>query len=81
MLQESSYHFKFVEVLNTRVGHSVPLFTYNFLTKLIYANTKYPNDLKINYLHYPLPLTAELEQSRDQMSNSLVIFFVAIAFS
>ena len=28
-----------------------------------------------------MPLTTELEQSRDQTSNSLVIFFVAIAFS
>ena len=24
MFQESSYHFKFIEVLNTRVEHSVP---------------------------------------------------------
>ena len=28
-----------------------------------------------------MPLTTELEQSRDQTSNSLVIFFIAIAFS
>ena len=32
-------------------------------------------------MHYPLPLTAELEQQSDQTNNNLVIFFVAIAFS
>ena len=75
------YHFRFVEVLNTRVTHSVPLFSLYFLTNLIKANTKYPNEFQVNFLNYPMPLTAELEQSKDQTSNSLVIFFVAIAFS
>ena len=82
MLEETNdYQYKFVEVLNTRVAHSVPLFSVNFFTKIIMAHTNNPNELSINYLHYPMPLTAELEQSRDQMGNSLVIFFVAIAFS
>ena len=81
MLEETSHQYKFIEVLNTRVSHSVPLFSVNFFTKLIMENSNYKNELTINYFHYPMPLTAELEQSRDQMSNSLVIFFVAIAFS
>ena len=82
MLEETNdYQYKFIEVLNTRVAHSVPLFSVNFFTKIIMAHTNNPNELSINYLHYPMPLTAELEQSRDQMGNSLVIFFVAIAFS
>ena len=82
MLEETNdYQYKFIEVLNTRVAHSVPLFSVNFFTKIIMAHTNNPNELIINYLHYPMPLTAELEQSRDQMGNSLVIFFVAIAFS
>ena len=74
-------HFKFVEVLNTRVTHSVPLFSLYFLTNLIKANTHYSSQFQVNFLNYPMPLTAELEQSKDQTSNSLVIFFVAIAFS
>ena len=83
MLQDSdtNHHYKFIEVLNTRLGHSVPLFTVNFFEKIIKVNSKYKNSLSINFLHYPLPLTNELQQSRDQSSNSLVIFFVAIAFS
>ena len=74
-------HYKFVEVLNTRVTHSVPLFSLYFLTNLIKANTLYSSQFQVNFLNYPMPLTAELEQSKDQTSNSLVIFFVAIAFS
>ena len=74
-------HFKFVEVLNTRVTHSVPLFSLYFLTNLIKAKTHHPSEFQVNFLNYPMPLTAELEQSKDQTSNSLVIFFVAIAFS
>ena len=68
----------FIEVLNTRVSHVVPIYTFSFLTKII---EKASPNVKINFVHYPLPLTAELEEHRDQASNSLIIFFVAIAFS
>ena len=78
---DSEHHCKFIEVLNTRVSHSVPLFSSNFLTKLVQENSNYKDQLNINFLHHPMPLTSELQQSRDQASNSLVIFFVAIAFS
>ena len=82
MLESSDpNHLRFVEVLNTRVTHAVPLFSLHFLTELIKAKTKYPNEFQVNFLNYPMPLTAELEESKDQTSNSLVIFFVAIAFS
>ena len=81
MLKPTDANFKFVEVLNTRVTHSVPLFSLYFLTNLIKAKTHYSSEFQVNFLNYPMPLTAELEQSKDQTSNSLVIFFVAIAFS
>ena len=83
MLQDSvtDHHYKFIEVINTRVSHSVPLFTVNFFEKIIYTNSKYKNELSINYLHYPMPLTNDIQQSIDESTNSLVIFFVAIAFA
>ena len=68
----------FVEVLNARVQHVVPIYSYFFFKKIIQQIN--PN-VEINFIHYPLPLTAELEQQSDQTNNSLVIFFVAIAFS
>ena len=39
----TNYQYKFVEVLNTRVSHIVPLFTVNFFTKLITENSKHKN--------------------------------------
>ena len=80
MLQDFGYNYKFVEVINARVKHGVPIYTYFFLKKLIEQAS--PNkDLEINYIHYPLPLTAQLEEQRDQANNNLVIFFIAIAFA
>ena len=35
ILEESNYKYKFVEVLNSRVKHGVPIYTFNFLTNLI----------------------------------------------
>ena len=74
----NSHSIDFIEVLNTRIMHVVPIYSYFFFKKII-ENVN-PN-IEINFLHYPLPLTAELEQQRGQTNNNLVIFFVAIAFS
>ena len=63
MLQDSGYHFKFIEVLNTRIKHIVPIFTENFFEKLITENSLYKSQLRINYKHYPMPMTAELKKS------------------
>ena len=77
-LNDPSPSVDFIEVLNTRISHVVPIYTFSFLKKII---EKASPNVKINFVHYPLPLTAELEEQRDQASNSLIIFFVAIAFS
>ena len=74
----TSHSIDFIEVLNARVKHVVPIYSYFFFKKII-ENIS-PN-VEINFLHYPLPLTAELEEQSDQTNNNLVIFFVAIAFS
>jgi ATP-binding cassette subfamily A (ABC1) protein 3 len=67
----------FIEVLNTRPTHVVPIYTYYFLKQFVEVNT----GVSINYIHYPFPLTAELDEQSDQTSNSLMVFFVAISFS
>ena len=72
--------YNFIEVLNSRVKHGVPIYTFNFFTNLIMKLT--PNkDFQVEYIHYPFPLTAELEEQRGQMNNNLVIFFISIAFA
>ena len=80
MLDDNINQYKFIEVVNSRVKHGVAIYTYFFLKKIIEKDSPNP-DLEINYIHYPLPLTAQLEEQRDQMNNNLVIFFIAISFS
>ena len=80
MLDDTGNQYKFIEVVNSRVKHGVAIYTYFFLKKII-ENASPHSDLEIDYIHYPLPLTAQLEEQRDQMNNNLVIFFIAIAFS
>ena len=80
MLEDSNNKYNYIEVLNSRVKHGVPIYTFNFMTNLIQKLT--PNaDFQVDYIHYPFPLTAELEAQRGQMNNILVIFFIAIAFA
>ena len=78
MLRDGNDSLEFIEVLNTRVKHGVLIYTYFFLKKII--ENKVPG-IEINFVHYPLPLTAKLEQQSEQTNNNLVIFFVSIAFS
>ena len=78
LLDNSGSNTYFIEVLNTRIRHVVPIYSYFFFKKILEVNKP---GIEVNFLHYPLPLTAELEQQSDQNSNSLVILFVAIAFS
>jgi ATP-binding cassette subfamily A (ABC1) protein 3 len=78
LLQDDINGIYFIEVLNTRISHAVPIYSYFFFKKVVEA--KVPG-IEISFLHYPLPLTAELKQQSDQTSNMLVILFVAIAFS
>jgi len=80
ILSTNSHKYKFVEVLNSRVKHAVPIYNYFFLKKIIEQATP-NNDFELNFIHYPLPLTAKLEEQRDQTNNMLIIFFIAIAFA
>ena len=80
ILSTDSNNYKFVEVLNSRVKHAVPIYSYFFLKKIIEQATTH-NDFELNFIHYPLPLTAKLEEQRDQTNNMLIIFFIAIAFA
>ena len=76
LLENTATNIYFIEVLNTRISHVVPIYSFFFFKKILENQ-----GIEVNFIHYPLPLTAELEQQSDQTSNSLVIFFVAIAFS
>ena len=79
-MDDSDNKYNFIEVLNSRVKHGVPLYTFNFLTNLIRKLTPH-SDFQVEYVHYPFPLTADLEEQRGQMNTILVIFFISIALA
>ena len=80
ILEDNDNKYNFIEVLNSRVKHGVPLYTFNFLTNLIRKLTPH-SDFQVEYVHYPFPLTADLEEQRGQMNTILVIFFISIALA
>ena len=79
MLQEENHQYEFVEAINSRVAHGVPIYTFYFLKQIIQKAAG--RKISIDYVHYPLPLTDEFKQRSDQANNSIVVLFVATAFS
>ena len=79
MLNEENDNYEFVEAINARVMHGVPIYTYYFLKQIIQKAAG--KVINIDFIHYPMPLTDEFSQRSDQANNSIVVLFVATAFS
>ena len=75
---KTNYQFSFIEYINTQARQGALYFTYYFITQII---KDIDSNVKITCSSYPMPLTKELQNSADQSSNSLIVFFVAVAFS
>ena len=74
----TTYTYSFVEYINTQARQGAMYITYYFLQQIIAAKT---NGVSVSFTNYPMPLTKKLQNSADQTSNSLIVFFVAVAFS
>jgi ATP-binding cassette subfamily A (ABC1) protein 3 len=79
MLEEADHQYEFVEAINARVAHGVPIYTFYFLKQIIQKAAG--RKITIDFVHYPFPLTNEFKQRSDQANNSIVVLFVATAFS
>ena len=79
MLNEENDNYEFVEAINSRVAHGVPIYTFYFLKQIIQKASGHK--VNIDFVHYPMPLTSEFKQRSDQANNSIVVLFVATAFS
>ena len=75
MLKEENDN-EFVEVINSRVA---PIYTFYFFKQIIQKAAGYK--VNIDFVHDPLPLTGEFKQRSDQTNHSIVVLFVATAFS
>ena len=79
MLKEENNNYEFVEAINSRVAHGVPIFTFYFLKQILQKAAGH--SINIDFVHSPMPLTSEFKQRSDQANNSIVVLFVATAFS
>ena len=79
MLNEENDNYEFLIAVNSRVKHSVPIYTFYFMKQII--QKAIGHKINIDFTHHPLPLTSEINQRSDQANNSIFILFVATAFS
>ena len=79
MFSDKDYRYEFIMALNSRIRHCIPIYTHYILKSIIRKATK--KDIKITYTHYPMPLTADLNEQNSIGNNLSIIFFIAIAFA
>ena len=75
---ENNKNYEFVELVNSRVIHGVPIYTSVFLEKII--NKASGHKVEINYKHKVMKLTAKQEMSSTGTAGTVVLF-VAIAYA
>ena len=85
MISESETpNYEFVLNLNSRVAHSVPIYSYYFLKSLIEKESKKYNpdrELNIKFTHYPMPFTEDIKEQDDIINNEAILFFISVAFA
>ena len=79
MMNEENDNYEFLIAVNARVRHSVPIYNFYFMKQIIQRAAKHK--VNIDFTHYPLPLTSELDERTDEVNNSIFILFIATAFS
>ena len=81
MLSEDTinHKYEFILVLNSRIKHVIPIYSHYLLKSII--ETACGHKVDINFTHYPLPMTQNLEEEKSFGNSIAVIFFLAIALS
>ena len=79
MLNEVNDNYEFVELINTRFAQGAPAFSHYFLKQIIQKASGHK--VNIDFTNYPMPLTKDIKNKSDIINNSIVVLFVATAFS
>ena len=82
MLTETEkQNYQFLMLLNARVKHCVPLYTYYFLKSIIDKEcAKLNKKINLSFTHYPFPYTVDAKEQSSVINNIATIFFFSIAF-
>ena len=82
MFSDENSRYEFMMALNSRVRHSIPIYTHYVLSSIIQKECqKRHKNVSISYTHYPMPFTEDLKESRAMGNYLAIIFFIAIAFA
>ena len=83
MLSEKEHIYDFILLVNSRVKHSIPIYSYYVLKSIIESEFKKNNtnkNISLTYTHYPMPYTADVIEQDAIGNNIAIIFFIGIAF-
>ena len=83
MISEEKNNYDFILLINSRVKHSLPIYSYYVLKTIIESQFKKINpnkNINIAYTHYPMPYTADVIEQDAIGNNIAIIFFIGIAF-
>ena len=83
MISEKDHNYDFILLVNSRVKHSIPIYSYYVLKSIIESEIKKNNtnrNISITYTHYPMPYTADVIEQDAIGNNIAIIFFIGIAF-
>ena len=82
MFSDFNSRYEFMMALNTRVRHSIPIYSYYVLSSIIQKECQKRNkSISITFTHYPMPLTEDLKEQKAIGNYLAIIFFIAIAFA
>ena len=79
MLHEENNNYEFLELLNQRITHALPIYSFYFMKQII--ENAAGHKVYIEFEHHPMPLTNDVKSKSDQIINSIVVLFISTAFS
>jgi len=79
MFSDKNHRYEFIMALNSRIKHCIPIYTHYLLKSIIQKQAN--KNITITYTHYPMPLTADLNEHYSIGNNLAIIFFIAISFA
>ena len=71
--------YQYIIALNSRIKHCIPIYI-NFLYKTILESITDKN-IKVKFIHYPMPLTFYLEKKKSDFNKIIIIILIGISFS
>ena len=78
-LDKNNHVYNYIVYTNSIADHAPNYYCYYFLNQIInYANNK---PIKIHFYNIPMALTTDLQSTSNQTNNTIVVFFVSIAFA